>query len=70
MEASLQIMVFLDCPMEIQFVDDFGLIELLHEDNAQSGLSQKRSCWRPSQRILLSSLPGNFFCFFLQCSID
>jgi hypothetical protein len=29
MESSLQMMVFLDYAMEIQFVDDFGLIELL-----------------------------------------
>jgi hypothetical protein len=29
MESSLQMMVFLDYPMEIQFVDDFELIELL-----------------------------------------
>jgi hypothetical protein len=29
MESSLQMMLFLDYPMEIHFVDDFGLIELV-----------------------------------------
>jgi len=71
MKESLQMMVFLDYPMEIQFVDDFELIELLRIMHKATKWSEsKEELFETESKDLIVFFTGQFFCFFLQCSID